>query len=121
MIRVLGARVVAKMPVRAERLKGSGLYIPECANEPPVEAVVMAVGNGVKGDIKVGDRVMFDQYSGLEEKDEDWGEILILMESELTAVIEGEEDVANKGGADVANKGEEDVATKVEESKNATL
>ena len=88
MIRVMGARVVAKMPKRPDRLSGSGLYIPECANEPPVEALVLAVGGKVAQDIKIGDRVMFDQYAGLEQEDKDWGEVLILREDELTAVIE---------------------------------
>lgn len=99
MIKVLGARVVAKMPVRPDRLD-TGLWIPECANEPPVEAIVLAVGSKMKQEIKVGDRVMFDQYSGLEQEDEDWGEVLILREDELNAVIEN---------------------TTVEEGKNATL
>jgi len=88
MKRVLGQRIVAKMPVRPERLEGSGLYIPECANEPPIEAVVLGVGGAIQQDIRIGDRVMFEQWAGLEHEDTWWGDVLIVEEKDLMAVIE---------------------------------
>lgn len=95
MKRIFGQRVVAKMPKRPDRLQGSGLYIPECANEPPVEAVVLGVGGDVVEDIRIGDRVMFDQWAGLEHEDEVWGRVLIVEEKDLIAVIE----VDREGGS----------------------
>ena len=72
-----------------------GLYIPDTAKEKPVEAKVIAVGNGKimddgslrKPEVKVGDKVLFSKYSGSEVKI-DGEEHLIMREEDLLAVVE---------------------------------
>jgi chaperonin GroES len=93
-IRPLQDRVIVKRVKEEEKTKG-GLYIPDTAKEKPVEATVVAVGNGKvledgtvrKLDIKAGDRVLFGKYSGTEVKI-DGEEHLILREDDILGVIE---------------------------------
>ena len=93
-IRPLQDRVIVKRVKEEEKTKG-GLYIPDTAKEKPVEATVVAVGNGKvledgtvrKLDIKAGDRVLFGKYSGTEVKI-DGEEHLILREDDVLAIIE---------------------------------
>ncbi len=62
--------------VEAEEKTASGIIIPDNAKEKPLEAEVIAVGNGrrlengevVKPELKVGDRVLISKYSGSEVK-----------------------------------------------------
>ena len=93
-IRPLQDRVIVKRVKEEEKTKG-GLFIPDTAKEKPVEADVIAVGNGRvledgsvrKLDIKAGDRVLFGKYSGTEVKIE--GEDhLILREDDILGVLE---------------------------------
>jgi chaperonin GroES len=94
-IRPLQDRVIVKRVKEEEKTKG-GLYIPDTAKEKPVEATVVAVGNGKvledgtvrKLDIKAGDRVLFGKYSGTEVKI-DGEEHLILREDDILGVLEG--------------------------------
>jgi chaperonin GroES len=93
-IRPLYDRVLVRRLDSQERTTG-GLFIPDTAKEKPVEAKVIAVGQGRvlddgkirKLDVKEGDRVLFAKYSGNEIKLE--GEDhLILREEDLLAVLE---------------------------------
>jgi chaperonin GroES len=94
-IRPLQDRVVVRRVKEEEKTKG-GLYIPDSAKEKPVEATVIAVGNGKvledgtvrKLDVKEGDRILFGKYSGSEVKI-DGEEHLILREDDILGVIEG--------------------------------
>ena len=94
-IRPLQDRVIVKRVKEEEKTKG-GLYIPDTAKEKPIEATVIAVGNGKvledgsvrKLDIKAGDRVLFGKYSGTEVKI-DGEEHLILREDDILGVLEG--------------------------------
>ncbi|MFX4253356.1 co-chaperone GroES, partial [Aliarcobacter butzleri] len=43
------------------------IYIPDNAKEKPQTAKVVAIGNKVE-DVKVGDTIVFEQYSGTEFK-----------------------------------------------------
>ncbi|APR80882.1 Heat shock protein 60 family co-chaperone GroES [Minicystis rosea] len=94
-IRPLQDRVIVKRVKEEEKTKG-GLYIPDTAKEKPIEATVVAVGNGKvledgsvrKLDIKAGDRVLFGKYSGTEVKI-DGEEHLILREDDILGVLEG--------------------------------
>ena len=69
--RPLYDRVLLKR-VEAETKTSSGLIIPDAAKEKPMEAEVVAIGNGrVNKDgsvremsLSVGDRVIFRQFSG---------------------------------------------------------
>jgi len=94
-IRPLHDRLIVKRLTEEAKTKG-GIIIPDSAKEKPVEATVVAVGNGkvledgkVRPlDIKSGDRVLFGKYSGTEIKI-DGEEHLILREEEVLGVITG--------------------------------
>jgi len=93
-IRPLQDRVIVRRVKEEEKTKG-GLYIPDSAKEKPVEAIVLAVGNGKvledgtlrKLDVKEGDRVLFGKYTGNEVKI-DGEEALILREDDILGIIE---------------------------------
>jgi len=91
-IRPLQDRIVVKRMEGEAKTKG-GIIIPDSAKEKPIEAKVVAVGNGkvLKDgkvrpvDVKVGDTVLFGKYSGSEVKI-DGEDVLILREDDLLAV-----------------------------------
>jgi chaperonin GroES len=93
-IRPLHDRILAKRLAEPARTAG-GLYIPDSAKEKPVEAEVVAVGNGKiledgavrQLDVKKGDKILFSKYSGSEVK-LDGEELLIMREEDVLAVIE---------------------------------
>jgi chaperonin GroES len=70
-IRPLHDRILAKRVQEEEKTAG-GLFIPDSAKEKPLEALVIAVGNGKIGDdgkaraleVKKGDKVLIGKYSG---------------------------------------------------------
>jgi len=94
-IRPLQDRVLVRRVKEEEKTKG-GLYIPDTAKEKPVEAIVLAVGNGKvledgtvrKLDVKEGDRILFGKYTGNEVKI-DGEETLILRENDILGIIDG--------------------------------
>jgi len=73
----------------------SGLFLPEAAKEKPSEGTVLAVGQGRVSDdgkvtplaVKVGDKVLFEKYSGTEIKI-DGEERIILREDEVLGILE---------------------------------
>ena len=77
-----------------EKTKG-GIIIPDTAKEKPLEATVVAVGNGRYADdgklrpleVKKGDKILIGKYSGTEIK-LDGIEHLILREEDILAVID---------------------------------
>ena len=93
-IRPLHDRILVKREQEQERTAG-GLFIPDSAKEKPIQAKVIAVGNGKlteEGtlrplDVKAGDLILFGKYSGSEVKlnGEDH---LILREEDVLAVLE---------------------------------
>lgn len=93
-IRPLHDRVIVKR-LDNERKTASGIVIPESAAEKPDQGEVVAVGPGkrddsgklITPDVKVGDKVLFGQYSGNTVK-LDGEEVVILSESEIYGVIE---------------------------------
>jgi chaperonin GroES len=94
-IRPLQDRVLVRRVKEEEKTKG-GLFIPDTAKEKPVEAIVLAVGNGVfledgtlrKLHVAEGDRVLFGKYTGSEVKI-DGEDALILREDDILGVLEG--------------------------------
>src|SRR3990172_5347401 len=92
-IRPLHDRILAKRIEEQEQVRG-GIIIPDTAKEKPLEAEVIAVGNGkitedgktIPLDVKPGDRVLIGKYSGTEVKIEDV-EYIILREEEVLGVI----------------------------------
>ncbi len=92
-VRPLHDRVLVKRVEEEQKTKG-GIIIPDTAKEKPVEAKVIAVGNGRIGEdgkvrpltVKAGDKVLFGKYSGTEIKI-DGVEHLIMREDDILAVI----------------------------------
>jgi len=92
-IRPLSDRIVIKRLDQESKTKG-GIIIPDTAKEKPLEALVVAVGNGkmLKNgkvrplDVKAGDRVLIGKYSGNEVK-LDGVEHVIINEDDVLAVL----------------------------------
>lgn len=91
----LNDRILAQRIKLDERTKG-GIIIPETAKkDKPVEAIVMAVGTGIKNAdgeptelaVKVGERILFGKYAGTEVT-VDGEDFLILNEDDIFAVID---------------------------------
>lgn len=86
-------RVLVKYSDEPEKSSG-GLYIPDTAKEKPQRGEVMAVGPG-KADngkthpmeVKVGDTVLFEKYSGSKINIDDQ-EYLIIREDDILGIVE---------------------------------
>ena len=84
-MRPLQDRVVVRRVAAEEKTTG-GIFIPDTAQEKPMEGEVVAVGPGARSengriyplDVAVGDRVLFGKWSGTEIKLD--GEELIIIE-----------------------------------------
>ena len=71
-----------------------GIIIPDSAQEKPSQGVVIAVGNGTRGDdgkvtpldVKAKDTVLFGKWSG-SEVTIDGEELLIMKESDILGII----------------------------------
>lgn len=93
-IRPLYDRVVVRRKEEEETTAG-GIVLPGSAKEKPNQGDVVAVGDGKlleNGELrpvalKVGDQVIFGQYSGNNVKI-DGEELIILSESEIFGVVE---------------------------------
>ncbi len=88
-IKPLADRVLVKND-EAETKTASGLYIPDAAQEKTQTATVVEVGPGTADEkitVKVGDRIMYDKYSGTQVK-LDGVDHLILKMNDIIAVIE---------------------------------
>lgn len=92
-LRPLADRVVVKVIEVEEKTEG-GIVLPDTAKERPQEGEVLAVGPGRRLDdgsllplsVKVGDRVLFSKYGGVEVKVEG-EEYLILREDDILGVL----------------------------------
>lgn len=93
-IRPLHDRVVVRRK-EEETTTASGIVLPGSAKEKPTQGEVLAIGTGriqSNGDVqvlavKVGDTVLFGQYSGQTVKIKD-EELLIMKEDEIYGIIE---------------------------------
>lgn len=93
-LKPLGDRVVLK-PIEVEEKTKGGIVLPDTAKEKPQQGKVIAVGSGrvldngtkVPLDVKVGDRVVYSKYGGVDVKIDD-EEYLILTEREILAIVE---------------------------------
>ena len=93
-IRPLHDRVIVRR-VEEKKTTASGLIIPDSSAEKPSRCEIVAAGKGkisaqgdlIPLDVKVGDTVMFGQYSGSEIT---VGEetLLVMSEDEIVAIIE---------------------------------
>ena len=87
-VKPLADRVLLKAD-KAETKTASGIIIPDAAQEKTQTAIVEAVGPGTEKDpvtVKVGDRIMYDKYSGTQIKI-DSEEYLIVKMSDIIATI----------------------------------
>jgi chaperonin GroES len=102
-LRPLQDRVLVRR-VEPETKTSGGIFIPDTAQEKPVEGEVIAVGPGIRDehgnlhplDVAPGDRVLFGKWSGNEIK-LDGEELLIMKETDLMGVVVHA--VANKKAA----------------------
>jgi chaperonin GroES len=78
-------RVFVSYSEELERTAG-GIYIPDAAKEKPQKGRIEAVGSEVKN-VKVGDSVLFDKYSG-SKITMDNVEYLILKEEDILGILE---------------------------------
>lgn len=92
-LKPLGDRVVLKHQEAEEKTK-SGIILPDSAKEKPQEAVVVAVGPGIKKDgkqvdmqVKEGDKVIYSEYAGTEVKIEDT-EYIVVGQNDIIAIVE---------------------------------
>jgi chaperonin GroES len=85
-IRPLKDRVVIKLSDDGVEKTASGIYIPDVAKEKPQKGIVEAVGAEVK-EVKTGNSVLFDKYSGSKYKLDDV-EYLIVKEEDLLGILE---------------------------------
>lgn len=80
----LGDRIVAVREEAATKT-ASGLYLPDNAKEKAISATVKAVGADVKS-VKVGDRIIYKEYSVTEIK-VDGTEYLVVKEEDVLAKL----------------------------------
>jgi len=88
-VKPLSDRVLIK-PAAAEAKTAGGIIIPDTAKEKPKKGEVVAAGEGKPEEpltVKVGDHVLYGQYSGTELKIEG-SDYLIMRESDIYAIVE---------------------------------
>jgi len=76
-------------PAPAEVKTASGIIIPDTAKEKPLKGIVIAAGKGKTDEpmtVKVGDNVLYGQYSGTEIK-LDGNSYLIMRESDIYGIF----------------------------------
>jgi chaperonin GroES len=94
-IRPLHDRVLIRR-MEEETKSAGGIVLPGSAAEKPNQGEVLATGKGKilengdvrPMDVKVGDKVLFGQYSGSTVK-VDGEELLMMREEDIMAVVEG--------------------------------
>jgi chaperonin GroES len=87
-VKPLADRVLIE-PAAAEEKTMGGIIIPDTAKEKPRQGVIVAAGDGKPDEpmtVKVGDVVLYGQYSGTELKVEG-GDYLIMRESDVLAIV----------------------------------
>ncbi|MCA9197395.1 MAG: co-chaperone GroES [Pirellulaceae bacterium] len=90
----LGDRVVVERE-EAETTTAGGIVLPDSAKDRPSRGVVVSIGDGRLLDdgsrsglqVKVGDRVIFNSYSGEAFKVGD-DELLLMREDEILAILD---------------------------------
>lgn len=88
LMKPLADRVLIE-PAPAEEKTASGIIIPDTAKEKPLKGIVVAAGNGKKDEpmtVKVGDSVIYGQYSGTEIK-LDGKNYLIMKEADIYGIV----------------------------------
>ena len=94
-IKPLQDRVVVRR-VEEQKESAGGIILPGSAQEQQNIGEVIAVGPGKASDsgaviamtVKVGDKVMFGQYSGQEVKDDEGQPVMIMREDDIVAIVD---------------------------------
>jgi chaperonin GroES len=94
-LKPLGDRIVVRRQEGAEKTAG-GIVLPDSAKEKPQKGKILAVGAGrqLKDgsrkalQVQVGDTVLFTAWAGDEYKDNKDGNILIMREEDVLAVVD---------------------------------
>lgn len=81
----LGDRVFLTYTEEMEKTTG-GIYVPDSAREKPQRGTIEATGKDVRN-VKVGDQVLFDKYSGTKIKIDD-EDCLILKEEDILGIFD---------------------------------
>lgn len=81
----LGDRVFVTYTEEMEKTAG-GIYVPDSAREKPQRGMIEATGKDVRN-VKVGDQVLFDKYSGTKIKIDD-EDCLILKEEDILGIFD---------------------------------
>jgi chaperonin GroES len=84
-LKPLKDRVLVSYTEESEKTSG-GLYVPDSAKEKSQIGKVEAVGSEVK-DLKKGNMVLFDKYSGSRVNVDD-NEQLVIKEEDILAIVE---------------------------------
>ena len=93
-LRPLQDRILVRR-VEPETKTAGGIFIPDTAQEKPMEGEVVAVGPGARDadgklhplEVKTGDRVLFGKWSGTEVK-LDGEDLMIMKESDIMGVVD---------------------------------
>jgi chaperonin GroES len=93
-LRPLQDRVLIRR-VEPEAKTPGGIFIPDVAQEKPMEGEVVAVGPGTRDedgkrhplDVKSGDRVLFGKWSGSEIK-LDGEDLMIMKEADIMGILD---------------------------------
>ena len=88
LMKPLADRVLIE-PAPAEEKTASGIIIPDTAKEKPLRGTIVAAGNGKPDEpmtVKVGDSVIYGQYSGTEIKLEGKN-YLIMREADIYGIV----------------------------------
>lgn len=92
-LKPLGDKVVLRQ-LEAEETTKSGIVLPGNAQEKPQQAEVIAVGPGgvvdgkeVEMQVKEGDKVIYQKYSGTNVKLDD-EEYIIVKQGDIVAIVE---------------------------------
>lgn len=85
-IKPLGKRVLIKQ-VEQEEVTKSGIVLPgTVSKEKPITGEVLEIGSEIK-EVKIGDKVIYEKYTGTEIKDGDENYLLIDIEH-ILAIVE---------------------------------
>ena len=92
-IKPIGDKVVIK-PIAVEEVTKSGIVLPGSAQEKPQQGEVIAVGDGIYQtgvkipmELKVGDRVVYGKFGGIDVKLNN-EEVIIMSEKDVLIVLQ---------------------------------
>jgi len=86
-VKPLGKRILAKKLEQEERKTAGGLVLPDSVkNEKTIKAEVVAVGTDEKFEVKVGDKILVQSFSGTEIEEGD-DKYILVEESKVLAIV----------------------------------